>query len=132
MIDFGDFKTLLKQGSEGEAVEAAQKALKKAGYDPGSIDGIYGPKTLKAVKQFQKDHSLAQDGELGPKTASALGRNLGSPKPAKKPTAGLKMTAASKPTPGKPAAAAKKEPPTIKRVKSVGISTGVSRPKKKK
>ena len=36
-------------------------------------DGIYGSQTKKAVMQFQQQHGLAVDGEVGPLTLAALG-----------------------------------------------------------
>jgi D-alanyl-D-alanine carboxypeptidase len=49
-----------------------QKALKKAGCNPGSIDGIFGSRTLDAVMQFQKKHGLSCDGIVGPQTMGKL------------------------------------------------------------
>ncbi|MFL5349981.1 MAG: peptidoglycan-binding protein [Hyalangium sp.] len=63
---------LLKNGSRGAQVLDAQKELKAAGFNPGPLDGIFGPKTEAAVKSFQKAHGLAQDGIVGPKTWGAL------------------------------------------------------------
>lgn len=63
---------LLKSGSRGAQVLDAQKELKAAGFNPGPLDGIFGPKTQAAVKSFQKAHGLAQDGIIGPKTWGAL------------------------------------------------------------
>lgn len=39
-----------------------QRALHNLGYNPGPIDGINGPKTQNAIKQYQKDHGLVVDG----------------------------------------------------------------------
>jgi peptidoglycan hydrolase-like protein with peptidoglycan-binding domain len=36
------------------------------------VDGIFGPKTLAAVRAFQKSHGLKVDGLVGPKTTAAL------------------------------------------------------------
>lgn len=63
---------LLKEGSRGAKVLETQKELKAAGFNPGPLDGIFGPKTQAAVKSFQKAHNLAQDGIVGPKTWGAL------------------------------------------------------------
>jgi GH24 family phage-related lysozyme (muramidase) len=49
-----------------------QKALALLGYDVGKADGIAGPRTIAAVKNFQKDHGLVVDGKVGPKTQHAL------------------------------------------------------------
>jgi N-acetylmuramoyl-L-alanine amidase len=50
-----------------------QKALLNAGFDPGGIDNKYGKNTAKAVIAFQKQKGLLVDGEVGEKTAAALG-----------------------------------------------------------
>lgn len=60
----------------GEPVRRIQEALKLVGIDPGSIDGIYGPKTEAAVLGFQLNRALVPDGEVGPETAGALGIEL--------------------------------------------------------
>ncbi len=49
-----------------------QKALKRAGYDPGLVDGRLGKKTRSAIKAFQKSQGLTADGIIGEKTWSAL------------------------------------------------------------
>lgn len=53
-------------------VEAIQRALVRAGFDLGPIDGKLGPKTLAAIKAFQKAHALLVDGIAGPMTQAAL------------------------------------------------------------
>lgn len=55
-----------------------QTKLKRWGYYTGSIDGIYGPLTKKAVRYFQSKNGLAVDGIVGPATARALGMTLSS------------------------------------------------------
>jgi hypothetical protein len=62
----------LKPGAKGAAVKQLQRALKRAGYSPGTIDGSYGPSTESAVKQFQQAHGLVADGIAGTKTLAAL------------------------------------------------------------
>lgn len=49
-----------------------QKALLKAGFDPGPVDGRLGKKTRSAVKAFQRKHHLTADGVVGEKTWTAL------------------------------------------------------------
>jgi len=63
---------VLKKGSKGEAVNGLQNMLYRLGYDPGGMDGVFGPRTENAVKQFQKDNGLAADGTVGPQTWAAL------------------------------------------------------------
>lgn len=50
----------------------AQKRLIQLGYDPGTPDGLHGPKTKKAITQYQKDIGLLQTGELNQATISSL------------------------------------------------------------
>ena len=56
----------------GADVMAAQAALLKKGYNPGGIDGAYGPASVAAVKAFQKANGLEADGIVGPKTWEKL------------------------------------------------------------
>ena len=63
---------ILRNGSEGKDVEDLQHRLKAAGYDPGEIDGEYGPNTASAVKALQKDAGILVDGEFGPDSLKAL------------------------------------------------------------
>ena len=63
----------LKQGSRGEGVKTVQEKLKRWGYYTGSVDGIYGPATKKAVEYFQRKNGLTVDGIVGSKTYAALG-----------------------------------------------------------
>ncbi len=62
---------LLAQGSE--PVRQAQQALKDKGFDPGPIDGRYGPKTGNAVRRYQKQNNILANGRLGGDTYDSLG-----------------------------------------------------------
>lgn len=53
-----------------------QRALKNAGYYDGSIDGKIGPKTRKAITDFQAAKGLKVDGVVGPATKAALSKYL--------------------------------------------------------
>ena len=55
-----------------------QSALKNAGFYAGTVDGKLGPKTKKAISEFQKAHNLTADGKVGPKTWNALSKYLNS------------------------------------------------------
>ena len=63
---------ILRDGSEGKDVEDLQRRLKAAGYDPGDVDGEYGPNTEAAVRALQKDAGILVDGEFGPDSYAAL------------------------------------------------------------
>ena len=62
-----------KQGSTGSVVTQIQTKLRNWGYYSGSVDGIYGTKTVSAVKYFQRTNGLTVDGKCGPSTLAALG-----------------------------------------------------------
>ncbi len=64
---------LSKYGSRGDEVKQIQTKLKRWGYYNGSIDGIYGTQTQKAVKYFQSKNGLQADGIAGEKTLAAMG-----------------------------------------------------------
>ena len=50
-----------------------QQSLRDAGYDPGVVDGIMGPRTALALKSYQQQHGLAV-GEVTEETLAALQR----------------------------------------------------------
>jgi len=64
----------LKKGSKGEAVKKLQQRLLDLGYKlpKYGADGDYGNETVAAVKAFQKDWGLKQDGVAGPETQKLL------------------------------------------------------------
>ena len=59
---------LLKKGDQNEYVRNWQMFLNLNGYACGNADGIFGPKTEKAVKKWQETHGLKPDGIIGPLT----------------------------------------------------------------
>lgn len=68
-------------GSQGSYVTEIQKLLNENGYNLAT-DGIYGDKTMAAVKDYQKKNNLAVDGIVGNNTRSALtGGNTKQPAP---------------------------------------------------
>ena len=71
-------EALSKYGSSGNEVRQIQEKLKRWGYYTGNVDGIYGSKTVSAVKAFQRKNGLTVDGVAGPKTLSAMGINSSS------------------------------------------------------
>ena len=70
--------TILRKGSAGPEVKSLQKKLLQIGYYLGfyGADGDYGDATVTAVRKFQKDNSLAVDGEAGPNTLAAVDKVL--------------------------------------------------------
>lgn len=65
-------KRTLRLGSRGSDVKELQKRLNALKFNAGKADGIFGSKTLSAVRAFQKSRGLAIDGIVGPKTLAAL------------------------------------------------------------
>ena len=59
----------------GSDVWGLQTYLAKLGFSPGQPDGIYGPQTAEAVKEFQRRQNLNADGVVEPDTWLALGRS---------------------------------------------------------
>ncbi len=62
-----------KYGSNSSEVSTIQAKLKRWGYYNGAVDGIFGSKTLAAVKWFQSANGLNPDGIAGTKTLAAMG-----------------------------------------------------------
>lgn len=50
-----------------------QTALRNGGFDPGAVDGRFGPGTENAVIRFQTAKGLVADGIVGQATWNALG-----------------------------------------------------------
>lgn len=63
---------IIKQGSRGEAVRHVQGLLHHFGIDAGPVDGIFGPKTAAAVKEFQRRAGIGVDGIVGAQTYTQL------------------------------------------------------------
>lgn len=66
---------LIRLGNEGERVRDVQRRLGRIaeGGTPGlRVDGTFGPRTLAAVRLFQRTRGLAADGVVGPETWRGL------------------------------------------------------------
>ena len=66
-------------------VAAIQRALARLGYDPGSADGVLGPKTRAAIRAFQADVGLPKDGRLSERLESAVLAALAAAAPKREP-----------------------------------------------
>ncbi|MBQ8025049.1 MAG: spore cortex-lytic enzyme [Oscillospiraceae bacterium] len=62
-----------KKGSSGSVVTQIQQKLSQWGYYSGTVDGVYGSQTEKAVRQFQRKNGLTVDGVAGKQTLAAMG-----------------------------------------------------------
>jgi peptidoglycan hydrolase-like protein with peptidoglycan-binding domain len=62
-----------------ERVKALQRQLSRLGYEPGPLDGRYGPLTTAAVARFQDSNELPSDGLVDPATQRALNRDVMNP-----------------------------------------------------
>jgi len=69
-------------------VREAQEALNQRGFNPGPIDGIYGPRTASAIESFQRANSMQATGRLDrqveqalnlPEGSSMTGSDMGTP-----------------------------------------------------
>ena len=67
------FTAVLPAAPYDPEVYRVQKALRERGYDPGSLDGVWGTSTAGAVKRFQRDMGLPVTGRLDDRTRSGLG-----------------------------------------------------------
>lgn len=81
-----------QSGSQGQSanldqqtVRQVQQALDEQGYDPGTVDGVWGPSTQQALRQFEQDQGLQADGRWDQQTASALGIEQGDSQQAQTP-----------------------------------------------
>lgn len=62
----------VEHGARGDVVLELQKLLAATGFDPGGVDGVFGPLTDAAVRAFQSQHGLTVDGICGRQTWAAL------------------------------------------------------------
>jgi 3D (Asp-Asp-Asp) domain-containing protein len=66
-------------GARGDDVRVVQKFLADGGFYVGEIDGVFGPVTSKAVKEFQQSNNLKVNGIVDKETYSYLERLAGEP-----------------------------------------------------
>src|SRR5262249_37717308 len=68
----GATTTASNGGVTPQQIATAQKALADVGCYTGPIDGLYGPVTDAAIRNFQQAMGLTVDGVVGPQTLAAL------------------------------------------------------------
>lgn len=56
----------------GDDIAALQDGLNQLGFDCGRPDGIFGPATVRALEDFQRNGGLTPDGICGPRTVAML------------------------------------------------------------
>jgi N-acetylmuramoyl-L-alanine amidase len=56
----------------GDDVAELQRRLNSLGFDAGKVDGIFGPLALHAIRDFQQNRGMAEDGIAGPRTLAEL------------------------------------------------------------
>ena len=69
-------KTVLSEGSRGPAVRELQERLDQRGLFPAAKDGVYGPATTQAVRQFQRIRRLEVTGIADTQTLNLLGIDI--------------------------------------------------------
>jgi hypothetical protein len=57
---------------DSQRVREVQRTLRRLRYRPGSVDGLFGPRTERAVLRFQRAEALRLDGVVGPRTLRRL------------------------------------------------------------
>lgn len=88
----------LKQGSKGSEVKELQTLLNNNGAKL-SVDGVFGPKTLAAVKSYQKSNGLSVDGIVGNNTWGSLrGTTSSTPAATETPSTATGVTQETGPT----------------------------------
>lgn len=66
-------RKVIRRGAKGPVVKRLQDALAMRGFDPGPVDGIFGPATERALRAFEAVAGLQVDGELDAAVALQLG-----------------------------------------------------------
>jgi peptidoglycan hydrolase-like protein with peptidoglycan-binding domain len=72
VLKFTDYNDL----KGAELIRMVQLTLKDSGFDPGPADGILGPKTRNAIKEFQLKNELEPTGEINEQTINQLFRSF--------------------------------------------------------
>ena len=88
LVGIGSAPTALARGrhslANAEQVRQVQQKLNDLGYHVGSVDGVLGPRTQSALRQFQHARNMDATGHIDSKTLAALNRE-----PTGHPTSGV-------------------------------------------
>jgi len=76
--------TLLARGSSGDRVRDLQARLKQIAWYSGDVTGVYGPKTVTAVRGFQVRREIPETGEVDQRTLDRLAAMTRTPTRAEK------------------------------------------------
>ena len=57
-------------------VTRVQGGLSQLGYNPGPVDGQFGPQTADAIRDYQRDHGLLVDGRASAQLAEHIEQRL--------------------------------------------------------
>ncbi len=59
-------------GAGSASVARTQEGLARLGYDPGPLDGVYGPRTAAAIREYQSDYGLTVTGRPSASLAARI------------------------------------------------------------
>jgi N-acetylmuramoyl-L-alanine amidase len=71
---FSQWYWIMKEGDVGADVTELQSRLHFLGFYGGTVDGVFGPGTRRAVIGFQREFGMPADGSVGPDTKAMLAR----------------------------------------------------------
>lgn len=57
---------------DSQVINSIQTSLNRLGYRAGPVDGVFGPQTATAIRAYQRDHNLREDGRPSPRLADHL------------------------------------------------------------
>src|ERR1700731_261088 len=69
----GQQQSMQEQNLSKDEIRQVQQALDQKGFKSGQPDGVLGPETKNAIKEFQQKQGWNATGELDNQTLSALG-----------------------------------------------------------
>lgn len=76
----------IRLGNQGEQVTMLQRTLLTLGFYQGTVDGVYGASTQKAVRAYQKAHSIRETGKMDSFTWMSIRAAVSTPAPYQTPS----------------------------------------------